>query len=653
MNSGFLIFSLLLSVSISVCISITPISATPSPSPATNSSNTCPVDFGYVTKVQWPSSDCKNFQKNHNNSQCCQTLLSLFGIGLSKYLKNTSLFQLPNLPTSVSCLSDFQSNLKSLSLPSSLALGCFDPLRFITTPNICAKIESTHDWLDKLGSSTPLDSSCRPDLTDLSACGACVAAGLRVQADLIGIDGNSSHSTDCFYFTILYAAGIVNELGPESKGSVSCIFGLKATDGSKGKSKSALIFGLTGGLVAILVMSLLVGLYFWFERKNRDIHKKSRWGGSEEMESRSRMRPNTGSIWYKFYELEMATDNFSEKNFIGRGGFGLVYKGTLFDGSVVAVKKIIESDFQGNAEFCNEVEIISNLKHRNLVPLRGCCITGDDKDKNEDIEMGDDDRYLVYDYMPNGNLDDHLFPSSTSKSGIIKQPLTWPQRKNIILDVAKGLAYLHYGVKPAIFHRDIKATNILLDEHMRARVADFGLAKQNREGQSHLTTRVAGTHGYLAPEYALYGQLTEKSDVYSFGVVVLEIMCGRKALDLSASGSPRAFLITDWAWSLVKAGKLEQALDPSLLGDRDSDTLNPIGIMERFILVGILCAHVMVALRPTIQDALKMLEGDIEVPTVPDRPMSLAHPSSYKDGNNFSMSPALSGLQLLSGDMLR
>uniref|UniRef100_A0A166DZ51 non-specific serine/threonine protein kinase n=1 Tax=Daucus carota subsp. sativus TaxID=79200 RepID=A0A166DZ51_DAUCS len=513
-TSSLLVFSLMLYVSIWVCIGATPVSAAPSASPSTNSSDTCPIDFGYVTKVQWPSSDCKDFQKNHNNSQCCQTLLSLFGIGLSKYLKNTSLFQLPNLPTSVSCLSDFQSNLNSLSLPSSLALGCFDPFQFVTTPDICAGIQSTHDWLDKLGSSTQVDSSCRPDLTDLSACGACVAAGLRVQADLIGIDGNSSHSTDCFYFAILYAAGIVNQLGPESKGSVTCIFGLKATDDSKGKSKSALVFGLTGGLVAILVMSLLVGLYFWYERKKRrDIGKTSRWGGSGEMESRSRMRPNTGSIWYKFHELEMATDNFSEKNFIGRGGFGLVYKGTLYDGSVVAVKKIIESDFQGNAEFCNEVEIISNLKHRNLVPLRGCCITGDDKDKSEDIEMGDEDRYLVYDYMPNGNLDDHLFPSSTRK--------------------------------------------------------------------------------------------------------------------------------------------LDQALDASLLGDGDSDSLNPKGIMERFILVGILCAHVMVALRPTISDALKMLEGDIEVPTIPDRPMSLAHPSAYKDANNFSMSPALSGLQLLSGDMLR
>ncbi|KAK6143752.1 hypothetical protein DH2020_024100 [Rehmannia glutinosa] len=517
------------------------------------------------------------------------------------------------LPSSISCLQDFQSKLTSLSLPSNLTNYCFTPSQFVIAPNICASIQSTQDWSKKLGNSTALDSSCKPDLTDLTSCDACVAAGFRVQTDLISIDGNKSHSTDCFYFTVLYAAGIVNDFGPESLGSVSCIFGLSISSSNKGsarKRRSSIVFGLIGACVAVFVMCGLLGLYLWWNRKCRE---------------------------------KNATDGFSPKNFIGRGGFGLVYKGTLADGTVVAVKKIIESDIEGNAEFCNEVEIISNLKHRNLVPLRGCCVA-------ENGGLGDSERYLVYDYMPNGNLDNHLFPIGSNGNSV----LSWPQRKSIILDVAKGLAYLHYGVKLAIYHRDIKATNILLDGEFRARVADFGLAKQSREGQSHLTTRVAGTHGYLAPEYALYGQLTEKSDVYSFGVVVLEIMCGRKALDLS-SGSPRSFLITDWAWSLVKAGKIEKVLDASLMNGGDSLNANPKGIMERFVHVGILCAHVMVALRPTIVDALKMLEGDIEVPTIPDRPTPLGHPSFYRGDNNntFSISPALSALQLHSGDMLR
>ncbi|KAL6329341.1 hypothetical protein AAG906_017646 [Vitis piasezkii] len=620
--------------------------------------SSCPMDFNYVLRIPWNSSNCHNFvsqgsPRDNSNNPCCTTLLSLFAVALAQHLKETSLFRLPDVSTSQSCILDFQSKLTSLPLPDNLASSCFNPERFVIGPNICAGVQNISDWVAKLGRSTALDGNCRADLTVLTACDACVKAGFQVQSKLIQIDGNESHSKNCFYFTILYAAGVVNEAGPESNGAMSCVLAvpLDSHVGSASKSHSALVFGLTGVGVAVLVMSCLLGLYFWWERKWGTKSKRSDSGffgvDLEDLGgSRPRVRPNTGSIWFKIPDLVRATDNFSQKNFIGRGGFGLVYKGTLADGSNVAVKKIIESDIEGDTEFCNEIEIISNLKHRNLVPLRGCCVVDGDESYDDRASQ----RYLVYDYMPNGNLDDHLF--SKWENGMGKKPLTWPQRKSIILDVAKGLAYLHYGVKPAIYHRDIKATNILLDADMRARVADFGLAKQSREGQSHLTTRVAGTHGYLAPEYALYGQLTEKSDVYSFGVVVLEIMCGRKALDLS-SGSPGAFLITDWAWSMVKAGKIEEALDASLLKDEDSSNSNPKAIMERFLLVGILCAHVMVALRPTISDALKMLEGDVEVPAIPDRPVPLGHPSFFTDGNTFSISPALSGPQLHTGDMLR
>lgn len=647
-NLDFLRFLVL----ISFCLPLTRAAA------ETPISNICPMDLNYVLRIPWNKTLCRNFnplaQNDNSNTTtkppCCQTILSLFGVALSQHLKETSLFQLPNLATSSSCLQDYQSKLSSFSLSDNLVSHCFNPLQFVTAPNICARIETSQDWVDQLGKSTSLDSDCRSDLTDLTACDSCLRAGYKVQSLLLSADGNQTHAQDCFYFAVLYAAGIVNEFGPESDGVVSCIFGLDLNSrvGSASNSHSALVFGLTGAGVAILVMFSLLGLYLWYDKKWR--RKKNVGFGfdlDEQQGSRPKLRPNTGSIWFKIRDLEKATDNFSQKNFIGRGGFGFVYKGVLSDGTVVAIKRVIESDFQGDAEFCNEVEIISNLKHRNLVPLRGCCVIDDDVNSDERGNQ----RYLVYDYMSNGNLDDHLFPSSDNQ--IQKQLLSWPQRKSIILDVAKGLAYLHYGVKPGIYHRDIKGTNILLDADMRARVADFGLAKQSREGQSHLTTRVAGTHGYLAPEYALYGQLTEKSDVYSFGVVVLEIMSGRKALDLSSSGSPRALLITDWAWSLVKAGKVEQALDASLLRGSDSSNSNPKGIMERFVLVGILCAHIMVALRPTILDALKMLEGDIEVPQIPDRPVPLGHPSFHADGNNFSISPVLSGPKLQPGDMLR
>ncbi|KAK8658504.1 hypothetical protein V6N13_036708 [Hibiscus sabdariffa] len=627
-----------------------------SPPSSTNSSATCPMDLSYVTRIPWNSSLCLNFHPNSTSKaeiaqeNCCMSILSVFGIGLAQYLKQTSLFGLPNLPTSVSCLQDFQSKLNSLSLPSNLVSLCVEPEQFVATPDFCAGILTIQDWIAKLGESTALDQGCRSDLSDLTACDTCLRAGTQVQSKLYSIDGNKTHTNDCFYYTVLYAAGIANELGPQSHGALVCAFSLALNEPSSSSRKrhSVLVFGFTGAGVALFVTFSLLGLYFWYEKrftkKRTTGRSNTNFNDLEEQGCRPKLRPNTGSIWFQLGDLEKATDNFSKRNFIGRGGFGFVFKGILPDGKVVAVKRIIESEFQGDEEFCNEVEIISNLKHRNLVPLRGCCMM----DGNGNCDEKGSQRYLVYDYMSNGNLEDHLFQSKMGS-----KPLSWPQRKNIILDVAKGLAYLHYGVKPAIYHRDIKATNILLDADMRARVADFGLAKQSREGQSHLTTRVAGTHGYLAPEYALYGQLTEKSDVYSFGVVILEIMCGRKALDLSSSDSPRAFLITDWAWSLTKAGKVEDVLDRSLIENGDSLNSNPKAIMERFVQVGILCAHVMVALRPTILDALKMLEGDIEVPPIPDRPMPLGNPPFCGDGNAFSISPAISRPQLRTGDMLR
>ncbi|XP_042494539.1 probable receptor-like protein kinase At1g11050 [Macadamia integrifolia] len=616
---------------------------------AANSVSTCPLDLGYVLTIPWDDSSCRNYQntgQNGTTSDCCQTLLSLYGIAFAQRLKTTSLFQLPDVNTSIACFHAFQSSLDSLSLPSDLVSSCFNnPNRFVITPNICAGIETKQNWTHKLGYTTSLNSGCYSDLSG-TACDACVAAGQKVQASLTAIDGNISHATNCWYFTILYAGGVVNEFGPENVSTASCIFGLpiasSAMDGSS-KSYSALVPALIGAGVGLLLLSCLLGFSVWW-RWFRKGHRGSGFDVEEQQGSKPRSHRNNVSVWFKIADLEMATNYFSEKNVIGKGGCGVVYKGTLSDGTPVAVKKITESEFQGDAEFCNEVELISNLKHRNLVPLRGCCVT-----EEEDEDERGQQRYLVYEFMPNGNLEDHLFGRRMNK-----QPLSWPQRKSIILDVAKGLSYLHYGVKPAIYHRDVKATNILLDADMKARVADFGLAKQCSEGQSHLTTRVAGTHGYLAPEYALYGQLTEKSDVYSFGVVILEIICGRKALDLKSSDSPRSFLITDWAWTHVKSGRTEEALDASLLKDVDAVDPNLKEIMERFLLIGILCAHVMVALRPTILDALRMLEGDIEVPSIADRPLPLGHPSlRYSDGNTFNTSPFLNRPMLDMRDMLR
>ncbi|CAA2964501.1 probable receptor kinase At1g11050 [Olea europaea subsp. europaea] len=591
------------------------------------STSQCPMNFNYVLTIHWDSSACKNNGENPDfdgSSSCCQTLISLYGIGFAQHLKQTSQFRLPDLSTSISCLSDFQTRLNSLSLNENLISMCFEPHRFVNTTNICANIQTKQDWLAALGPSTSLDTGCSEDLSDLTACDACVHAGFQVQARLLAIDGNSSHSKGCFYYAILYAAGIVNKFGPESIGALTCIFGLPLSlqAVSRGTVELALISGSVGAGFAISIVLCSIGCFIWWESWDSRKKRQEVSVGFSSLESDAddnkllHWEPQIGSTWFKSDDLDKATKNFSSKNFIGEGQFGVVYKGKLPDGTMIAVKKIIDSDFQVDTDFIREVEIISTLKHRNLVPFRGCCVS-----RGSNYNEEEDKRYLVYDYMSNGNLHDHLFFSEKGKFKNGKRPLTWPQRKSIILDVANALAYLHYGVKPPVYHRDIKPTNILLDSYMRARVADFGLAKQGSEGDSHFTTRIAGTHGYLAPEYALYGQLTEKSDVYSFGIVILEIMCGRKALDLSSLENPNTFLITDWAWSLMKAGRVKEVFDPFLLEDEGSVNRYPKEIMERFLLVGLLCAHLMVALRPTILDALKMLEGDTEVPVIPDRPI--------------------------------
>ncbi|KAJ7965509.1 putative Kinase [Quillaja saponaria] len=569
-------------------------------SAATNS--TCPIDLSYVETFPWDTSTCSK----PNGKHCCQTLLSLFGMGLAQHLKDTSLFQLPNLSSSSDCLSDFQSKLSTFSIQPYIVHFCFkNSTQFVVNDSSCAGIKTTQDWTEKAGLLTPLDISCKGDLSGLTRCSSCLDAGKRVTSQLVSKDPNS---TKCFYFSVLYAAGVVNEFGPKDAKIASCILGLPlSSSATKRKSNKLsrenalkLVFGLLGALIGVLLAVLLIILYRkWDKKRKQDVLHR------EIVSSfKSSVLPNTGPKWFRLSELERATSGFSQKNMIGQGSCGVVYKGTLSDGTFVAVKELLDLDSKGDEDFCNEVEIISKIKHRNLLPLRGCCVTSDNfKGKK---------RFLVYDYMTNGSLSDRLSYSAPSMI------LTWPERKNIILDVAKGLAYLHYGIKPPIYHRDIKATNILLDNEMKAKVADFGLAKQGNEGQSHLTTRVAGTYGYLAPEYAMYGQLTEKSDVYSFGIVILEIMSGRKVLDTSNSSM---LLITDWAWMVAKSGKMDEIFDQKIREE------GPKRIVERFVLVGILCAHVMVALRPTIADALKMLEGDIDIPKLPDRPLPLAHES--------------------------
>ncbi|KAL8110291.1 hypothetical protein AgCh_026132 [Apium graveolens] len=537
---------------------------------------------------------------------CCQTLEGLLGLGLSKHLKETSLFYLPNADAVYSCINDFRNKLVSMNLFP--VCGYLTNDLVVNTSN-CAGIATTRDWDDKVGSSSKLDASCNSDFIGMTQCSSCLEAVSKVSSKLASFN---RHSTKCYNYTLLYAASNMNEHGLDYIRAAACMFrlplsNLAYTTGSKGLSKTKILkiaFGLFGALIGVLAAGVVIIIH----RKSKFIREQNAFHEEYVRGVKAKVLPNTGAKWFNIGELEEATGGFSQRNLIGQGGYGIVYKGVLLDGTVVAIKKLLDLDTnEDDVDFTNEAEIISKIRHRNLLVLRGFCVTSDAIRGNR--------RFLVYDFMSNGSLDECLFNSRSISN---RQVLNWPMRKNIILDVAKGLAYLHYGIKPAIYHRDIKLTNILLDSDMKARLADFGLAKQITEGQSHITTRVAGTYGYLAPEYALYGQLTEKSDVYSFGIIVLEILSGRKVLGTSDSST---VLITDWAWDHVKSGNVDEIFDSTVRED------GPKIVMERFVHVGLLCAHVMVPHRPTISDALKMLEGDIDIPGLPERPLPLSHES--------------------------
>ncbi|KAE8708159.1 putative receptor-like protein kinase [Hibiscus syriacus] len=276
------------------------------------------------------------------------------------------------------------------------------------------------------------------------------------------------------------------------------------------------------------------------------------------------------------------------------------YRGYLSDGSAVAFKRFKNCSAVGDADFKHEVEVIASVRHVNLVALRGYCTAMTPSDGHQ--------RIIVCDLMKNGSLNDHLF-------GPKKARLSWPIRRKIALGTARGLAYLHYGAQPAIIHRDIKASNILLDDMFEAKVADFGLAKFTPEGMTHLTTRVAGKMGYVAPEYALYGQLTDRSDVYSFGVTLLELLSGKKALTVSDENHPT--VVADWAWSLVKKDKALDVIEAHM------PELRPAEFLEKYVLIAVLCSHPELQCRPSMDQVVKMLETDVSVPSIPERPIPL------------------------------
>ncbi|XP_042067944.1 wall-associated receptor kinase-like 1 [Salvia splendens] len=350
------------------------------------------------------------------------------------------------------------------------------------------------------------------------------------------------------------------------------------------KTKMIILIGISSGLG----FSLLISLFFWLHKVLQKRREKMR---KEKFFKRNgglllRKQTNEGEFGktkvFTAKELEVATDHFNENRIIGRGGQGTVYKGILYDGMVVAIKKSKLVEEHQLEQFINEVVILSQINHRNVVKLLGCCL-------ETEVPL------LVYEFMPNGTLFDLLHGSSN------EFPCTWNMRLKMAADIAGALAYLHYAASAPIYHRDIKSSNILLDEKYVVRVSDFGTSKSVSTNQTHLTTLVKGTFGYLDPEYFQSSKFTEKSDVYSFGVVLAELLTGQRPISLDKTEEEKGLAARFLACMEGKC--VDTILDPQVRENgREEEVILVVEVAHR-------CLNLKGRMRPTMQEVATELES--------------------------------------------
>ncbi|KAL8102264.1 hypothetical protein AgCh_026950 [Apium graveolens] len=343
------------------------------------------------------------------------------------------------------------------------------------------------------------------------------------------------------------------------------------------------IIGIVGG---VCFLFLLIAWLLWYQ-----LVKKPKVAKRGELLQVTKLQ---GTVIYSFKDLKSATKSFSQEYKIGEGGFGDVYKGITNNGDIVAVKKHALTSNKSKEDFESEVKLISNVHHRNVIRLLGCSGKGSEL-------------LLVFEYMANGSLDKFLY-------GEKQGTLTWKQRVDIILGIARGLAYLHEEFHFRIIHRDIKPSNILLDDGFQPKIADFGLARFTREDQSHrISTRYAGTMGYTAPEYAIHGHLTEKVDTYSFGIVVLEIISGLRCTDVKIE--PVNGSLLEHAWHLYEDDKhldlVDEKLDPN---EYDGE------YVKRIIYLALMCTQMPASRRPAMSEVVVLLTSGL---LFEQRPLSM------------------------------
>ncbi|KAM3407634.1 hypothetical protein ACQJBY_001168 [Aegilops geniculata] len=362
-----------------------------------------------------------------------------------------------------------------------------------------------------------------------------------------------------------------------------------------------------GSVVTVVLFGVFLATQQWRRRRLRIFAEIDDNKNSEACHGHLKM--------YTLKDIKQATNSFHPNNILGHGGFGIVYKGILLDGTIAAVKRLREFVSSGEVQFHTEVEVMSLVVHRNLINLIGFC-------------SEDNERILVYPYMLNGTV------ASKLQAYVSGRPaLDWAGRKKIALGAARGLAYLHDRCDPRIIHRDIKASNILLDEHFHAIVSDFGLAKLLGQGQSHVFTAIRGTFGRIAPEYLLTGESSDKTDVYAYGLLLIELITGRKRLDVNLDEFEKGGVI-DWARELLKDGLLSSFVDERLKYNYN------YAEAEEMVQIALLCTMYRAAHRPRMSEVVRMLEGDGSVAGRWERLKDVKAPEHGAETPKIVLSPA-------------
>ncbi|XP_076890189.1 pto-interacting protein 1-like [Bidens hawaiensis] len=385
---------------------------------------------------------------------------------------------------------------------------------------------------------------------------------------------------------------------------------------SNGKRLSLiLVVGIGAGILSLAAICVLILCSCALRRRKTESLPKEtvKPGLAEPLQTVGSFTHPTSTRFLEYEELKVATNNFEQASLLGEGGFGRVFKGVLTDGTHVAIKRLSSGGQQGDKEFLVEVEMLSRLHHRNLVKLVGYYSNRDNSENS-----------LCYELVPNGSLEAWL----QGPLGV-NCPLDWDTRMKIALDAARGLAYLHEDSQPCVIHRDFKASNILLENDFHAKVADFGLAKQAPEGRAtYLSTRVMGTFGYVAPEYAMTGHLLVKSDVYSYGVVLLELLTGRKPVDMTQPSGQEN--LVSWSRPILREkDRLEELVDPKLGGRY------PIEDLARVCTIAAACVAPEANQRPTMGEVVQSLKMVQHVTEYQDTSAADARPGQKQSLTTF------------------